>query len=107
MSGIAPSTSVDGLISGLNTSDIISKLMQIERQPQDALKLQLATLNSRIAAYQTINTKISALNDASNALSTATGWNVFAANSSLPTSATATATSAATAGSLTFVVNQL
>ena len=49
MSGVAPSTSVDGLISGLNTSDIISKLMQIERQPQDALKNQLALLNQRKA----------------------------------------------------------
>ena len=49
-------TSVDGLVSGLNTSDIISKLMQIERQPLDALKSQLALLNSRISAYQSIQT---------------------------------------------------
>src|SRR5438270_5007122 len=107
MSGIAPSTSVDGLISGLNTSDIISKLMQIERQPQDALKAQLATLNSRIAAYQSINTKISTLNDAANGLATNAGWSVWAATSTVPTAATATATSSAVGGSLTFTINQL
>src|SRR5687768_10766032 len=101
------STSVDGLISGLNTSEIISKLMQIERQPQDALKRQLATLSARIAAYQSVNTKVSALNDAATALSTATGWNVWAASSTVPTAATATATSSAVGGSLTFTVDQL
>src|SRR5258708_13935069 len=104
MSGIAPSTSVDGLISGLNTSDIISKLMQIERQPQDALKRQLATLNSRITAYQSINTKVSSLNDAANALSTATGGSVWAATSTVPTAATASPTSPAVGGSLTFTI---
>src|SRR5947208_13615137 len=87
-------TSVDGLVSGLNTSDIISKLMQIERQPQDALKSQLALLNSRISAYQTINTKMAAVSTAATALSTLTGWNVFAATSSAPTAVPATATTA-------------
>ena len=32
------SSSVDGLISGLDTTTIISQLMTIERQPQDQLK---------------------------------------------------------------------
>jgi len=107
MSGIAPSTSIDGLISGLNTSDIISKLMQVEAAPQNALKQQLATLNARIAAYQSINTKVSSMNDAANALSTTAGWSVWSATSTVPTAATATATSTAVGGSLTFTINQL
>jgi len=32
------SSSVDGLISGLDTTSIISQLMTIERQPQDQLR---------------------------------------------------------------------
>src|SRR4051794_5889621 len=100
-------TSVDGLVSGLNTSDIINKLMQIERQPQDALKTQLATLQSRISAYQSVNTKIGSLNTAASALSTAAGWKVFAATSSSPSAVTATATSAANVGSLAFTVDAL
>ena len=100
-------TSVDGLVSGLNTSDIINKLMQIERQPQDALKSQLALLNSRITAYQSVNTKMSAVSGAAKALSTLAGWNVFAATSTAPTAVTATATSAANVGSLSFTVDKL
>src|SRR5207302_6025004 len=100
-------TSVDGLVSGLNTSDIISKLMQIERQPQDALRSQLALLNSRIAAYQSVNTKVAAVSTAATALSTTSGWNVFAATSSAPTAVTATATTAANVGSLSFTVDKL
>ena len=55
MSGISPSTSVDGLISGLNTSDIISKLMQVEAQPQNALKSQLATLKRTAKGFSKDN----------------------------------------------------
>src|SRR3954471_13688651 len=100
-------TSVDGLVSGLNTSDIINKLMQIERQPQDALKSQLALLNSRISAYQSINTKLASMNTAASALSTLAGWKVFAATSTNSTAVTATATNAANAGSLSFTVDKL
>src|SRR3954468_12722598 len=102
MASVAPSTSVDGLVSGLNTSDIINKLMQIERQPQDALKRQLALLNSRISAYQSINTKMAAVDAAASPLSTFRGWKVFGATSSAPTAVTATATNAANVGSLSF-----
>src|SRR5438045_8074911 len=100
-------TSVDGLVSGLNTSDIINKLMQIERQPQDALRRQLALLNSRISAYQSINTKMAAVSTATSALSTLSGWNVFAATSSNSAAVTATATTAANVGSLSFTVDKL
>ena len=42
MSYSTPLTSIDGLASGLNTTDIITKLMQIERQPQLAHRLHRA-----------------------------------------------------------------
>src|SRR6185295_15918639 len=100
-------TSVDGLVSGLNTSDIISKLMQIERQPQDALKSQLGLLNQRISAYQSINTKLASISTASSALSTVSGWKVFAATSTNSSAVTATATNAANVGSLAFTVDRL
>lgn len=104
---MSSSVSVDGLISGLNTSDIITKLMALERAPQDALKSQLATLQSRISAYQSINGKLSSLNDAAGALSTNTGWKLWSATSNAPTAFTATATSSANAGSLSFSIDRL
>src|SRR5205823_14569760 len=102
-----PTTSVDGLVSGLNTSDIITKLMTLERQPQDALKTQLASLQARIKAYQSINTKVGSLNDAASDLAGPTGWKVFAATSSAPTAVTASAASTAGVGSLSFTVDQM
>src|SRR3954468_4509347 len=101
------STSIDGLISGLNTTDIITKLMQLEKAPQDALKTQLALLNQRIAAYTSINNKVSAVGDAATALASKTSWNLWQATSTTPTAATATATTAANGGSLTFTVDRM
>ena len=42
--------SVDGLVSGLDTTTIISQLMQLERQPQSRLKTKQATVESAIGA---------------------------------------------------------
>jgi flagellar hook-associated protein 2 len=105
---------VDGLISGLNTTEIITKLMQVEAQPQTALKTKLAAQQNLITAFQSINSKLAALKTAAEAmagsnLSTLTGtsaWQAVTATSSSDTVA-ATASSGAPSGQMTFDVTSL
>ena len=107
MSYTTPLNSIAGLASGLDTTSIITKLMQIEQQPQAALQRQQQTQKTAIAAYQSINSKMSTLGTAAAALNTTAGWNAWTATTSDSTAVTATATSTAIGGSLSFSVDKL
>ena len=61
-------TTVDGLVSGMSTSTMISQLMQIEAAPQTRLKTKVSDAQSVVTAYQSVNTKISALKTAADSL---------------------------------------
>jgi flagellar hook-associated protein 2 len=100
-------STVDGLVSGLDTSTIISQLMKLERQPQDRLKTQKSTEQSVLSVYQTLNAKMVSLQTASVSLSHPADWNVMKATSSDPGAVTATAGPSATSGTLSFTVGQL
>ncbi|NJC71803.1 flagellar filament capping protein FliD [Planosporangium thailandense] len=109
-SGVGP---IDGLISGMNTSQVIAQLMQLAAQPQANLKKQVSQENLVISAYQTVNTKMSTLMTAAQAFTPPNSltpvnptWQAVKATSS-DTSVTATATTGATAGSFTFDVTSL
>ena len=54
---------VDGLISGLNTTDLINQLMQAEAVPQTLLKNKVTASTGYITAMQSLNTKVAALAD--------------------------------------------
>ncbi|OJX80269.1 flagellar filament capping protein FliD [Leifsonia sp. 71-9] len=54
---------VDGLISGLNTTDLINQLMQAEGVPQTLLKTKVTDSTTYITAMQSLNTKVAALAD--------------------------------------------
>jgi flagellar hook-associated protein 2 len=104
---------VDGLISGMNTSQVIAQLMQIEATPQTNLKNQVSKQNLIISAYQAVNSRMAALKNAAEAFTppnsltpTNPTWQAVKATSS-SSSVTATATAGATAGSLTFNVKSL
>lgn len=99
-------SSVDGLVSGLDTTTIISQLMSLERQPQNRLKTLKASLSNEISIYQTLNSKFSALASKAQELARVAGWRAMKASSS-STAVTATATSSAAAGQLSFTVQQL
>ena len=99
-------SSVDGLVSGLDTTTIISQLMAIEKQPQNALKTKQSDANTMVAVYQALNTKFAAIQSAAQSISRVADWRVMKASSS-STNVTATATSAASTGSLSFTVEQL
>jgi flagellar hook-associated protein 2 len=99
--------SVDGLVSGLNTSEIIAQLMQLERQPQVRLQNKQNAVESAISALRDLNTKFLSITTAADKLNTTAGWQLATATSSDTTRVTATATSGATQSSLTFSVEQL
>jgi flagellar hook-associated protein 2 len=100
-------TSVDGLISGLSTSSTITQLMNVEKLSQTRLTAKKSTNDDLVSTYQALNSKMLALKDAGAGLRAATGWQVTKASSSDLTLATATATSTAQPGSLTFRIERL
>src|SRR5512139_249391 len=102
-------STVDGLISGMDTTSLITQLMQIEAQGQTALKTRLTKQQSIQKAFQSINTKLAAIETAADALIPAAftnAWNAVKAASS-STSVAATASSGAATGSVTFDMTAL
>jgi len=100
------SSAIDGLISGLDTTSLISSLMKVEAAPQTQLKAKQATSESMVTALQALNTKIASLAEIAGTAAKGTSWQAFSATSSA-TSATATAGATAQAGSISFAVDQV
>jgi flagellar hook-associated protein 2 len=101
-------SSVDGLVSGLSTSSLINQLMSVESAPQTALKTKVKTVQTAVASYQSVNSKLSALESAGYTLGQLSSWRGVKATSSSP-AVTATATTSVTSGggSLTVDVKAL
>jgi flagellar hook-associated protein 2 len=99
------SMSVDGLVSGMDTTTLISQLIQAEAGPQTALKTKLSTTQTAASAYRTVNTTFAAVRAAAEALTKAENWSAAKATSSTQ-SVAISATSTAPAGSLTFTVEK-
>jgi flagellar hook-associated protein 2 len=98
--------SVDGLVSGLSTTDMINQLMQVETLPQTALKNKVTAQNKAVTAYQDVNTKLAALTTAAKALGSGDSWNAVKASSSSD-AAIVTTTASAMAGTFEFKVDKL
>jgi flagellar hook-associated protein 2 len=98
---------VDGLVSGLNTADIIGQLMQLERQPQNRLRTQSNVAQRTIDAYRGVNALFLQVKTAAEALTSGTAWSLSKVTSSAPTSVTSAAAAGAAAGRLTFTVDRL
>lgn len=100
-------SAVDGLVSGLSTSQLISQLMSIEKQPQVRLQNQQATANSLLKVQQQLNTLFSSVKDAADALADAADWAVTTASSSNTAVATTATSTGALPGTLSFTVSRL
>lgn len=61
--------------NGLDVKNIISQLVALEKKPLDNLKLQAATVTTKISAFGQIKSMVSALSDAAGKLTSVTGWN--------------------------------
>jgi flagellar hook-associated protein 2 len=101
-------SSIDGLVSGLSTSSMISSLMQVEAAPQTRLKSKVTAAQAVVTSYQSVNTKVSGMKTAADALSQLSTWRAVKPTSS-STSVTATATGGtdAVAGAVKFSVKAL
>ena len=101
------SFNVSGLLGGaagnIDTTALVSQLMQAAALPQTNLKNQLAVQQAIEGAYQSVSTKIAAMQTAAQALTDPTAWSATAASSSNP-AVVATSTAGASVGTTTFDV---
>lgn len=98
--------SVDGLVTGLDTTTIINQLMQIEAQSQTRLRTKVSEHQTVQNAYQAVNARMVAVRTAAEALTTTTTWQAVRATSS-SSAVTATASTASATGSVTFDITKL
>ncbi|QGN58031.1 flagellar filament capping protein FliD [Nostocoides sp. HKS02] len=103
---------VDGLVSGLNTTQIISSLMQVERQSGAYLTTGKTASQTMIGVLQSLNTSLATLQTAASVLvpdsiTGASGWTATTATSSQTALATATTDATAMPGSTTFTVQSV
>ena len=76
------SFSLSGIASGLDTNNIISQLMQIERIPYTRLETRKSEYNSQLSIFRTINTKLAALRSAADDLRYSSNFNLMGVKSS-------------------------
>ncbi len=99
-------SAIDGLVSGLDTTSLISSLMQIEAAPQTLLKSKQSDAESLVSALQALNTKVASLRTTAEAAAKTDSWKAFTV-ASTSAAATAVAGSTATEGSISFTVDKL
>lgn len=97
---------IDGLASGLDTTNLIASLMKIEAIPQSQLKARLATTQGFVSALQSLNTKLASLADIAGALAKPGALKYFSATTGSD-AATATAGAKAAEGSIDVTVDAL
>lgn len=100
------SNAIDGLVSGLNTTDLINSLMKVEAVPQGLLKAKVSTSQNLIAALQGLNSQVAVLADLASKAAKPAGLDLYTAASS-SISITTTVSAGAGAGQLDVVVGAL
>ena len=99
--------SVDGLTSGINYTDLINKIQDLERQPITLMQSREADYNKQISLYGDLAAKLSALKSAADALRTASRFDSRKASAGDPAVFDASAGSAAATGNYTVAVTTL
>lgn len=98
---------VNGLISGINTPQVIQALLTSYQVPITNLQNEQSSLGTQSADYQTINSDFQALVTAAQAIGTPGSWNLMAATTADSAVASATAAPGAQQGTASFTVDQL
>lgn len=98
--------SLDGLASGLDTTALISSIMQSEALPQTLLKNKSYDIQSMVSALQGLNGKVATLATQAAAAAKPGALDLTTA-ATTSDKVTATTTAAATAGSIDFQVTKL
>ncbi|GEA85301.1 flagellar filament capping protein FliD [Cellulomonas gelida] len=94
---------IDGLVSGLDTTALIDSLITLQAGPQSLLKNKQSTASSLVTALQSLNTKVASLAEHAAKASKAQSWNAVTASAS-GSGVTAAAKEGAQAGTLTLRV---
>lgn len=94
--------SISGLASGIDTSSLVTQMMQINSMPQQLLTNQKTAAETQITAYQNINTKFRAVYNAAADLGLSGSFNGTAATASDPSVTAVSQYGVAQTGSLTF-----
>ncbi|HET9076928.1 MAG TPA: flagellar filament capping protein FliD, partial [Acidimicrobiales bacterium] len=105
-SGTPPVVSY-GMVSGINTQQIIQAELQPFEIPINSLQAEQSTLTANIGDYQQISSDMVAMKSAADTLARSSGWNARSATSSDSGVATATAAAGTPLGSVQFSVLQL
>lgn len=96
-----------GIGSGLDVNSIVTQLMAIESRPLTLLQQTQSSLNTQMSAIGTLQSRMSSLRDASNALTSVTLWNQTVATSGNTSSVKVSTSSGAAAGSYAVQVDKL
>ncbi|GAB3186913.1 flagellar filament capping protein FliD [Hydrogenophaga aquatica] len=96
-----------GIGSGLDVQSLVSKLLEVEKQPLKQLQTRGTTLSSKVSSWGTVKSQLAALQDAAQKLMGLTSWTGRTFSSSNTSALTGSATSSATAGSYSVNVTQL
>lgn len=96
-----------GIGSGLDVKSIVSQLVALEKQPLTKLKVEAATVNTKISAFAQIKSLMSGLYDAASTLNSLTTWNAVSATSSNSKAVSATAIGGTAANSFSVQVTAL
>ncbi len=110
---MAAGISVTGLSSGLDTSSIISKLIELKRRPIDVISAKKDILDVKLSELQNLNTRLLAFQNVTKNLSTSDKFlektGSFSNNNSSDNNKVVSSTTSSTAasGSFSLVVNSL
>jgi len=101
------SGSVDGIVSGINTSELVAKLVDVARGPIKQMESKQTSLNVRKFAFQDLNTLLSSLQTTVEGMDLESEFGSYTATSSIASGVTATITGAATPGTHDIAVSNL
>lgn len=96
-----------GIGSGLDVNSIVTQLMALEARPLNILQQARSGLDTQLSAIGTLQSRMSALRDASNALTSVTLWNQTVATSGNTSAVKVSTSSGAAAGSYAVQVDKL
>lgn len=100
------SSSIGYSSGGIDVADMVSQLMKVERQPIDAIKKRQATAQLQTDAVGRLRTNLESLKTTASSLLSG-GFSKFAASVSNTSAVSASVSTGAAAGSVSFTVDQL
>lgn len=100
-------SATSGIVSNIDYQSLITQLVNVKKLPIDALNSEKSSLEKANSAYGTLSSRMQDLRSAAEALRATSGFNVFTASSSDDTMLGASASSTASAGSYSIIINAL